>query len=260
MPKIEIKPDSTNESLEQSAEKVTKDGVDTDKDITVNADATSATVTEKEVQEEAPISESVRPDFLQSKFKDVEELAKAYNELEKQFSSRTQEEVKPEPTQKVSEQGMVLDTYYDEFAKDGSLSEKSYQALDKTHCLSKELVDGYISGQKALAENHTKTIQDTVGGKEKYDNIVKWASENLADNEVKAFNDMMDSGTLDQAQLAISGIQAKYNSVNQEPSLFSGERADTSKGAYRSVGEMLTDINNHFLNQSNLLFFSSAFF
>ena len=66
----------------------------------------------------------------------------------------------------------------------------------------------------------------------------------MSDNEVKAFNDTMDSGTLDQAQLAISGIQAKYNSVNQEPSLFSGERADTSKGAYRSVGEMLRDIND----------------
>ena len=66
----------------------------------------------------------------------------------------------------------------------------------------------------------------------------------MSDNEVKAFNDTMDSGTLDQAQLAISGIQAKYNSVNQEPSLFSGERADNSKGAYRSVGEMLADINN----------------
>ena len=66
----------------------------------------------------------------------------------------------------------------------------------------------------------------------------------MSDNEVKAFNDTMDSGTLDQAQLAISGIQAKYNSVNREPSLFSGEKSDTSKGAYRSVGEMLADINN----------------
>ena len=44
--------------------------------------------------------------------------------------------------------------------------------------------------------------------------------------QVKAFNDTMDSGTLDQAQLAISGIQAKYNQANNEPNLLAGEKAN----------------------------------
>ena len=67
----------------------------------------------------------------------MEPIYKAYGELEKQFSSRTQEEVKAEPNQqdarKFAEQGQALETYYDEYAKEGALSDKSYKALEKNH-------------------------------------------------------------------------------------------------------------------------------
>ena len=207
---------------------------------------------QKAPSEKPSETSETRPEWLPEKFADAKDLAKAYGELEKKLSSKeetkesevsTTEQLKINKEKVEEATGLGLDNYYSEYEKDGSLSEKSYKDLAGKG-LDKTLVDSYISGQQALADKHVGTIHSVVGGKEKYDNIVKWASDNLADNEVKAFNDTMDNGTLDQAQLAISGIQAKYNSVNQEPSLFSGERADTSKGAYRSVGEMLTDINN----------------
>ena len=208
---------------------------------------------QKAPSEKPSETSETRPEWLPEKFADAQELAKAYGELEKKQSQPKEETKESEVStteqlkinkEKVEEAtGLGLDNYYSEYEKNGTLSEKSYKDLAGKG-LDKTIVDSYISGQQALADKHIGSIHSVVGGKEKYDNIVKWASANLADNEVKAFNDMMDSGTLDQAQLAISGIQAKYNSVNQEPSLFSGERADTSKGAYRSVGEMLTDINN----------------
>ena len=208
---------------------------------------------QKAPSEKTSETSEIRPDWLPEKFADAEELAKAYGELEKKQSQPKEETKESEVStteqlkinkEKVEEAtGLGLDNYYDEYAKSGNLSDKSYKDLAGKG-LDKTLVDSYIAGQNALADKHVNTIHSVVGGKEKYDTIVKWASDNLADNEVKAFNDTMDNGTLDQAQLAISGIQAKYNSVNQEPSLYSGERADTSKGAYRSVGEMLEDINN----------------
>ena len=207
---------------------------------------------QKAPSEKPSETSETRPEWLPEKFADAKDLAKAYGELEKKLSSKeetkesevsTTEQLKINKEKVEEATGLGLDNYYSEYEKSGGLSEKSYKDLAGKG-LDKTLVDSYISGQQALADKHVGTIHSVVGGKEKYDNIVKWASDNLADNEVKAFNDTMDNGTLDQAQLAISGIQAKYNSVNQEPSLFSGERADTSKGAYRSVGEMLTDINN----------------
>ena len=83
----------------------------------------------------------------------------------------------------------------------------------------------------------------TVGGKEQYTEMVNWASKNLSSEEIKAFNNTVDNGSLEQAQLAIAGVQAKYSANNNEPNLFSGTKADTNVG-YRSVGEMLADINN----------------
>ena len=208
---------------------------------------------QKAPSEKPSETSETRPEWLPEKFADAKELAKAYGELEKKQSQPKEDTKESEVStteqlkinkEKVEEAtGLGLDNYYSEYEKSGTLSEKSYKDLAGKG-LDKTLVDSYIDGQSALADKHVGSIHSVVGGKEKYDNIVKWASANLADNEVKAFNDMMDSGTLDQVQLAISGIQAKYNTVNQDPSLFSGERADTSKGAYRSVGEMLTDINN----------------
>ena len=83
----------------------------------------------------------------------------------------------------------------------------------------------------------------TVGGKEQYNEMIDWASKNLSSDEIKAFNSTIDTGTLEQAQLAIAGVQAKYSSNNAEPNLFSGNNADSNVG-YRSVGEMLRDIND----------------
>lgn len=195
-----------------------------------------------------------RPEWLPEKFSNAEELAKAYGALEQKMSKSTEEktvEDKPTTTDelKINKQeaekatGFKLDSYYEEYAKDGSLSDKSYKDLENLG-LDKQLVDSYIAGQSALADKHVNSVHAVVGGAENYNNIVQWASENLSENEVKAFNDTMDNGSLDQAQLAISGIQAKYNSANNEPNLLSGQKNDSSVGAYRSIGEMLADINN----------------
>ena len=83
----------------------------------------------------------------------------------------------------------------------------------------------------------------TVGGKEQYGEMIDWASKNLSPQEIKAFNNTIDNGSLEQAQLAIAGVQAKYSQNNNEPNLFTGNKADANVG-YRSVGEMLKDIND----------------
>ena len=108
---------------------------------------------------------------------------------------------------------------------------------------NKETVDAYISGQEALAEQHNASIMSSVGGAENYNNMVQWASENLSKAEIDAFNNTVDNGSLEQAQLAIAGVNAKYLANTKEPNLFSGQKAESNVG-YESVAQMLTDINN----------------
>ena len=103
--RVEIKPDTPKETrtLEQSAEDLKKNaGIDVSKDSAVNANGETATLTENKQEDLQKSSEDVinenekRPEWLPEKFKNAEELSKAYTELEKQYSGRQKEETKPE--------------------------------------------------------------------------------------------------------------------------------------------------------------------
>ena len=206
---------------------------------------------QQEEKQEAPqqvTSNEERPSCLPDKFSNAEELAKAYGALETKLSQRQEVKQEEKTDMKIQEQKEPeskpgqLDKYYDEYAKEGKLTETSYGELQKLG-LDRQVVDAYIDGQTALADQRTKSIMSTVGGKEQSNEMIDWASKNLSSDEIKAFNSTIDTGTLEQAQLAIAGVQAKYSSNNSEPNLFSGNNADSNVG-YRSVGEMLRDIND----------------
>ena len=186
---------------------------------------TEQTIVAEPVQEKpAPVVEPVKPQ--PEEFKPTEQTVVA----------------EPKPTEEVKEQTNSLDKFYTEYANDGGLSENSYSELAKMG-INRQTVDAYISGQEALQQQHTASIMSTVGGQENYNNMVQWASQNLSKSEIEAFNKTVDTGTIEQAQLAIAGINAKYQSNTREPNLFSGHKADTNEG-YESVAQMLTDINN----------------
>ena len=237
--RIEVKPDDTSETLEQSAEKLKNDGVDVSKDIAVNAQGEGAKISEPKTEMETT---EQRPEWLPEKFKNAEELAKAYTGLEKEFSSRPKEEAKPtEEVQEVQDKG--LDKYYSEFAEKGELTDNSYTELAKQG-LDKKLVDSYIEGQKLVAETNTKSIQDVAGGKEEYSELVEWAGKNLTEAEQKVYNDMVDSGNIDQAKFAVQGLMAKSGANPKQPNLFEGTSDTVSKDAFQSVSQVTDAMND----------------
>ena len=238
--RVEIKPDSNEKTLEQSAEDLKKnDGVDVSKDVAVNAQGETAKLTE--IKEEVQTTEE-RPEWLPEKFKNAEELAKAYTGLEKEFSSRPKEEAKPtEEVQEVQDKG--LDKYYSEFAEKGELTDNSYTELAKQG-LDKKLVDSYIEGQKLVADTKTKSIQDVAGGKEEYTELVDWASKNLSEAETKVFNDMVDSGDVETAKFAVQGLMSKANVNPKQQSLFEGTSDVVSRDAFTSVSQVTDAMND----------------
>jgi len=240
--RLEVRHQETNnETLEQSAEKLKADGVDINKDLSVNANGEGIKVSEPKTEMQ---SSEERPEWLPEKFTNAEELAKAYAGLEKEFSSRTKEEVKPEEETKAEEapqQG--LDKFYEEFADTGELSEKSYTDLAKQG-LDKTLVDTYIEGQKLVAETNTKAIQNIAGGKEEYTELLEWASTNLTAPETKVFNDMVDSGDIETAKFAVQGLMSKSGANPKQPSLFEGTSDAVSKDAFASVAQVTEAMND----------------
>ena len=241
--RIEIKPDNTEKPLEQSAEDLKKnDGVDVSKDIAVNADGEGAIISEPKTEMETT---EQRPEWLPEKVRNAAELAKAYGELEKSFSSRKQEEA-PKDTSIQEVKGQeALGKFYDEYATNNSLSDKSYEELATNHGLSKELVDGYIQGQKAIGDNHTKAIHDLTGGGEKYTELMDWAGKNLSEQEQQAYNSMVDSGNVDTAKLEVKGLMSKagVNYNPKQPELFEGGD-QIPNDSFESVSQVTDAMND----------------
>ena len=199
-------------------------------------------LTEAQQQTTLDKSTTERPSWLPEKFESAEDMAKSYVELEKVYSAK-KEEAPVEQKEAEEATGLSLDPYYKEYADSGTLSDKSYTDLQDKG-LSKELIDNYISGQKALADNQLGQIYQVAGNKESYDEIVKWAGENLPQTEVHTFNNTIENGSMEEAIMAASGLKARYdNAVGVVPNLVKGGISSTVN-AYQSTAEIISAIND----------------
>jgi len=247
--KVEINEAVAQKSTEEQVKELKEQGIDVN--TLQSEDGTTIVATEPDTQ--AQNIENQRPEWLPEKFKNAEDLAKAYSELEKQFSSKKDEPVKEEasedltiPKEEVkSPESISLDKYSEEYAEKGVLSEKSYQDLAKQG-LPKDLVDGYIEGQKAIADTQSAEIQSVVGGKEQYGELMQWASDNLPEAEVKAFNDLTYTGTTEQIKMAVQGLMTKAgvspNSPQQE--MVQGDVNNISTEQFTSVAQVTEAMND----------------
>ena len=101
------------------------------------------------------------------------------------------------------------------------------------------MVDQFIEGQNAVAGQLQQQAFEQVGGQQAYEDMVSWASESLNEASIDAFNNAMNSGNIETANLAIQGLQAQYRSVNgNEPSLVMGETKSVTGGVFNSAAQL----------------------
>ena len=104
------------------------------------------------------------------------------------------------------------------------------------------MVDTYIEGQKALATEYQTELYSFAGGEENYNEMAEWATENLSDDEVDAYNDAIVSGNSAQARLAIDGLVQRYrNAEGVQPRLVGG-KASASVDTYNSWAQVTADM------------------
>jgi len=200
---------------------------------------------------ETPEVDTDRPAWLPDKFKQPEDMAKAYGELEKQFTKERQESTTPnesvvEPSdakEAVDATGLDFDGLSASYAENGELSENEYESLGAKG-IDKNMVDQYIAGQKSIAEGVQSEIYNEVGGQESYTDMVGWAGEHMDATEVTAYNNAVNSGDRSQVNLAVQGLKARYESANgRQPSNIGGRTSQTSGDAYASWAQVTADMN-----------------
>lgn len=196
------------------------------------------------IPEQEPQSDE-RPEWLPDKFKTPEDLANAYNSLEGKLGSNTQEQEDLPPTEAQEStdedsQTSAIIAASDEFSEQGQLSEDTYKTLEASG-LSRNLVDSYIQGQQALQASGEAELLNEIGGREAYDQISEWASEALSENQLDAYNKALETGTDEQASLALDWIKTKYEEANGvSPSSFiQGGTKGSGESAFESRAQVL---------------------
>jgi len=184
------------------------------------------------------------PKEFAGKFKSAEELEKAYVELQAKLGAPADKaEEKPQDAPK----GLTTETfssYVDEYAKSGTLSDKSYAELEKLG-VSRDLVDSYIEGRKSAAVAAENSVYGEVGGREQYQSMVSWAAQALAPEEIQAYNEVINSGDPKKTLFAVRSLAARFKESNSSgpARVVEGKRTDASD-RFQSRAEMVAAMSD----------------
>ena len=197
-------------------------------------------------------------ELLAGKYKNAEDLEKAYVELQKKLgdkeepeATKDEEEVtdtKDEPEEK-GEAYSLIESASDEYYQNGeSLSPETIEKFKGMS--SQDLVEGYMQMVKDNPQTNQpeidvttaeiNKIQNSVGGETQYNNLVSWAGQNLPENEIKAFDDLVGTGNAAAIQLGVDALKSRYEAVNgYEGRRLTGKAADTSGDVFRSQAQLV---------------------
>lgn len=180
---------------------------------------------------------------LAGKYKTTEELESAYIELQKKLGEKEDVQAEPEETT----EGSWLDEAYRAINESGKLSDELTKQISDMNGM-----DVFNAMQQSVQPPQTRdlsqaevdSVYKAVGGEEQYGNMISWAQESLGENEVAAFDAIIESGNMDQINLAIQGLNARYtDAVGQEGNLLQGKPA-AAQSVYRSQQELIQAMND----------------
>ena len=210
--------------------------------------------------------------LLAGKYKSVEDLEKAYQEAQRKLSQRGQaeeteeeadqaddsEEEKPQPGDakeiygefiggRLDEAGIDFSDMNSRWQQTGELTGDDYEQLEGAG-FTREMVDAYLSGlqykavqDNALTVQQVSALKQEYGGEKGYNEMLAWAAENLSEEEVAGFNEIVTgNSTMPAVRMAVSGLYAKYISkTGVEPKLIGGRAPKNDGEKFESTAQLV---------------------
>ena len=219
-------------------------------------DSTTLTTDEQESLEVGEKLVAEQEGLLAGKYKNAEELEQGYLELQKKFGTEeteTKEEVTQteEPVEEVSSQVTLINDASAEYAEKGELSQETLAKFSEMS--SKDLVQAYMeassNAQQAvvdLTEAQVRDIQDAVGGKDAYGDIISWGVQNLPKDTMDSFDTLVNTtGNPKTIELAVAGIKAQMeNATGYEGRMLSGKSPQASGDVFKSQASLVEAMND----------------
>ena len=132
------------------------------------------------------------------------------------------------------------------YKNNGQITQEMHDQLTGAG-IGKEAVDAYLAGQaKEMGMNSDvnqtdiDTIYQSVGGENQYKSLMTWASENLSQDSINSFDNLVNTGDANSIQLAVNGLVAQYqNDKGYEGRMLTGKAAQTNTDVYKSQAQLV---------------------
>lgn len=205
--------------------------------------------------------------LLAGKYKNAEDLESAYLELQKKLGTNDGENLEGDEGSEEEGEGdyeevpdaspavsLIEEASAEYYENDGELTPET---IDKFSSMSsQELVNAYLEIQRNnpqaqqtqavdLSDSNVNEIQNAAGGEQAYDQLTNWAADNLPEQEIDAFDNLIDSGNVAAIKMGLTALQSKYNEANgYEGRMLQGKSPSSSGQTYRSQAELVQAISD----------------
>ena len=118
--------------------------------------------------------------------------------------------------------------------------------------LSKVVVDAYLQGRAReygmnadLNQTDIDGIKQSVGGEKAYESLMTWAGQNLSQDSINSFDNLINTGDAASIQLAVNGLVAQYqNDAGYEGRMLQGKPSKTSTDVYQSQAQLVAAMSD----------------
>ena len=199
--------------------------------------------------------------LLAGKYKDAQELEKAYMELQSKLGEQGKEETAsaeedtPEEPKLSTGASLITEAQKEYYDNGNKLSEETMAKFSEMS--SADLLQAYIEinannpqqAEEAQAADITEAqisdIKKSAGGDQVYANVVNWAKDNLDQSQVNAFDEVVNTGSVAAIKLAVAGLKAQYDNANGvEGRMVTGKAPTNSGDIFRSQAELVAAMND----------------
>ena len=194
--------------------------------------------------------------LLAGKYKNAEDLEKAYVELEKKLGTNNEAEPedKAEPEARDEKQEdkppstNILDDLWEQ-AKAEKYDDKTLEAV--SNMSSQDLANMHLQyrasqeSPKDLTDNDVKQLKGVVGGEKNYSNMMQWATKTLDKQEVDMFDAVMEQGNPLAAFFAVQSLAYRYNdAIGFDGQMTTGTAPKTTGETLRSQDELVAAMSD----------------
>jgi hypothetical protein len=214
-------------------------------------------------------------ELLAGKYKSVEDLEKAYKELQAKLGrgesttpdtedddtttaadDQAEDDDKPAGDAreiygdliggKLDEAGIDFQEMNVRWQQSGTLESGDYDQLAEAG-FNRDMVDAYLSGLQykaaqdtALSVKEVTSIKESLGGEAEYNKMIQWAGANLPPEEVEGFNQIINTQPMSAVKMAVAGLHARYTAVEgREPRLIGGRASKGSSDKFESTTQLV---------------------